>query len=421
MRGTSGLALLAVALHAMPARGSLDAGNEPGDKPSSDAGARLQLGGYVRTLAGIEQLHYRLAPDAAGTGPPDHLGLSATVLRLEWKAALDDRFSAEVHQRVFQRMSSESLALGGSRLGLGASVPPHRSIDLRLVAYDEDRLLLEHDLDRLVLRANLGLFDIFLGRQAITWGTGELFPVADLWTTYSPFELDTSQKRGVDALRVLFSRSRAWEIEAVLADRGTLRDLSAGLRVATYREHVDIYVAIAKQWREMLALAGAAATAGSFKLRAEAAEPYDLDQGSFALPRLSLATDWLHSSFTLTLEAHYNGTGVRAADQYFTHLSTSPALAHGESYLVGRLYTGAAASWKISELFQLTVSGICNLRDPSALVAAAFTWRLVQETELAFGTFQGIGRGFLIGPTPTMRSEFGSYGSLFYLALANYF
>jgi hypothetical protein len=407
------LALLAVALPAMPARGSPD----PGD----DGCACLRVGGYVRTLAGLQQLRYQLAPDAPGTVPADHLGLSATVLRLEWKGVVGDRLSAEVHQRVFQRMSSAAPALGGTRFGLGASVAPRRSLNLRLVAYNEDRLLLEHDLDRLVLRANLGPVAVFLGRQAITWGTGELFPVADLWTSYSPFELDTSQKRGVDALRVLFSRSRAWELEAVLADRGTLRDLSAGLRLASYRENVDFYFALAKQWRELLALAGAAATTGNFKLRAEAAGPYDLDRRDLSAPRLSLATDWLHSGFSLTLEAHYNGTGVRRADQYAAHLATSPALAHGESYLVGRLYTGAAASWKISELFQLAVSGLCNLRDPSALLAAAFTWRLVQETELAFGTFQGIGRSLQLGSAPTMRGEFGSYGSLYYLALASFF
>jgi hypothetical protein len=420
MRASGAVALLVAALYATAASGDPEAGIDRGGAPASDASNWLRLGGYVRTLAGVQQLRYQLAPDAE-TGPPDHLGLSATVLRMEWKAELGERLSAEAHQRIFLRMSSESLALAGSRLGLGASVAPRRTVDLRLVAYDEDRLLLEHDMDRLVLRANLGLFDVFLGRQAITWGTDELFPVADLWTTYSPFELDTSQKRGVDALRVLFSRSRAWEVEAVLADRGTLADLSAGLRVATYREHVDAYVAVAKQWREMLAFAGAAATAGSFKLRAEAALPYDLDQHDLARPRLSLGTDWLHSSFTLTLEAHYNGTGVRQADQYLAHLTTSPALAHGESYLLGRLYTGAAASWKISELFQLSMSGICNVADPSALLAAAFTWRLVQETELSFGMFQGIGRRLLVGATPAMRSEFGSYGGLFYLALASYF
>jgi hypothetical protein len=413
MRGACLLALLVVFLHAKPARGSQDLGG--------DERGTLQLDGYVRTLAGLQQLRYQLAPDAAGPGPADHLGLSATVLRLEWKAGLGDRYSAEVHQRAFLRMSSESLSLGGSRLGLGASVAPSRTLNLRLVAYDEERLLLEHDLDRLVLRANLGDFDIFLGRQAITWGTGEIFPVADLWTNYSPFELDTSQKRGVDALRVLFSRSRAWELEAVLADRGTLRDLSAGLRVATYREYVDIYFALAKQWRELLAMAGAAATAGSFKLRAEAVGPFDLEQHEVAPPRLSIGADWLRSSLRLTLEAHFNGSGVRSADQYATHLVSSPALAHGESYLLGRLYTGAAANWRISELFQLTVSGICNLQDPSTLLAAAFAWSLSQETELALGAFQGIGEKPLIGATPNLRSEFGSYGSLFYLALASYF
>jgi hypothetical protein len=64
---------------------------------------------------------------------------------------------------------------------------------------------------------------------------------------------------------------------------------------------------------------------------------------------------------------------------------------------------------------------MCNLQDPSTLLAAAFTWRLVQETELALGTFQGMGSSLLVGSAPTMRSEFGSYGSLFYLALASYF
>ncbi len=412
MQRPGALALLVVALHARPARGGPDSGD--------DACACLQASGYLRTLAGLQQLRYQVAPDAVAV-PADHAGLSATVLRLEWKGTLGDRLSAEVHQRVFQRMSSETPAFGGSRLGLGASVAPRRSINLRLVAYQEDRLLLEHDLDRLVLRASLGDFAVFLGRQAITWGTGELFPVADLWTSYSPFELDTSQKRGVDALRVIFSHSRAWEIEGVLADRGSLRDLSAGLRLATYRENVDLYVAVAKQWRTMLALAGAVATAGSFKLRAEAAGPFDLDTRELAAPRLSLAADWLHSSLSLTLEAHYNGTGVRSADEYLAHLSTSPAIMHGESYLVGRLYTGAAASWKISELFQLSWSGMCNLQDPSALLVAAFTWRVVQETEIAIGAFQGIGSSPRVGASPILRSEFGSYGSLFYLGLSSFF
>jgi hypothetical protein len=411
MQGSGVLALLAVTLYAIPARGSL--------YPGPDEPNRLKLSGYIRTLAGLQQLRDPLVPNMEGTSGADHLGLADTVMRLEWKSTLGNHLTAEVHQRVFQRISSESLTWGGSRIGLGTSVAPKRSVDLRFVAYQEERLLLEHDLDRLVLRGNLGHFDIVLGRQAITWGTGELFPVADLWTTASPFELDTSQKRGIDALRVLFSQSRAWELEAVLADRGTLRDLSAGLRIASYREKLDSYLAIAKQWREILAMAGVATTLGNFKLRVEAVGPFDLDRHDVSPPQLSIATDWLHSRLSLTLEAHYNGTGVRRADLYSSHLATSPAIRNGKSYLLGRLYLGAAAKWTISELFQLTVSGIGNLQDPSVLLAAAFTWRLVQETELALGTFQGIGKS--LGSPQAMRSEYGSVGALYYLALASFF
>lgn len=67
------------------------------------------------------------------------------------------------------------------------------------------------------------------------------------------------------------------------------------------------------------------------------------------------------------------------------------------------------------------MSGIGNLQDPSALLAAAFAWILSQDTELSRGTFQGIGQRPLIGVAPSLRSEFGSYGSLHYLALASHF
>jgi hypothetical protein len=381
----------------------------------------LTLGGYAYELAGVQILNFELAPESADLGLPSHLGLSETILRLEWKASLGDHVTVEVHQRLFLRVNSEPLASGGEKLGLGASVAPRRTLDLRSAVYDEDRLLFEHDIDRLVLRANLGDFDISLGRQAITWGEAELFPIADLWSTFSPYELDTSQKRGIDALRVLYSHSRTLELEAVVADRGTLRDLSGGLRVATYGKAADFYFAVAKQWRAVLAFVGVSATAGSFKLRAEAAEPFDLDRSEFSPPRVSVGADWLGATLTVTLEAHYNGTGVLRASEYASHLSNSTAIAHGESYLLGRWYAGAAATWKISELFKLAISAIGNLQDPSAIVVGAFTYQLTQETDLSLGAYQGVGKSPLLGTTPELRSELGSAGGLYYLALSSFF
>jgi len=381
--------------------------------------ARLSLGGYALMLGGLQEMRFDLAPDAPDPPPPDHLGLSTSVLRLEWKAELGQHVSAEVHQRVFLRVSSE--APSGEKLGLGASAVPSRTLDLRSVAYDEERLLLEHDLDRLVVRAGLGDFDINLGRQAITWGFASLFPVADLWTTFSPFELDTSQKRGIDALRILYSHSRSLELEGVVADRGSLRDLSAGLRAVTYLSSADIYLAFTKQWRELIVLGGAGAVLGDFKLRAEGAAPYDLDSSVLSRPRASMGVDWLHRKVTLTLEGHYNGTGVPRASDYLTHVTTSAIVARGETYLLGRWYAGAAANWRISELFHFVFTVLGNLRDPSVVLASALTFQLSQETALSLGAFQGLGKIPLIGAVPELRSEFGSAGGLYYLSLSAFF
>jgi hypothetical protein len=380
---------------------------------------RLAVGGYALTLGGVQVLRYELGANAPSPPPPDHLGLSASVLRLEWKADLGERVTVEVHQRGFLRVSSEGV--GATRLGLGASAAPRRTVNLRSVAYDEDRLLLEHDIDRLAVRAALGNFDLALGRQAITWGFASLFPVADLWTTFSPFELDTSQKRGVDALRMNYSASQRLEIEAVLADRGSLRDLSAGLRAVAYLAAADLYLGFTKQWRELMALGGVGVVLGSFKLHADAIGPYDLDRRDLSPPRLTVGADWLRPSLTLTLEAHYNGTGVTHADDYVTHLTSSPIVARGESYLLGRWYTGAAASWKLSELFALGLTLLGNLQDPSLVCAAALTYHVSQETALAIGAFQGVGRRPLLDAAPDLRSEFGAVGSLYYLSLSAFY
>jgi hypothetical protein len=381
--------------------------------------ARLSLGGYAFTLGGVQRLRFALGPGAPDPPPADHLGLAATVLRLEWKADLGEHVTVEVHQRGYLRTSSE--VLSGAKLGLGVSTAPRRTVDLRSVAYDDDRLLLEHDVDRAAVHASLGDVDVTAGRQAITWGFASLFRVADLWTAFSPFELDTSQKRGVDALRALYSRSRRLEIEGLVCDRGSLRDLSAGLRAFTSLSSVDAYLAFTKQWRELIALAGAEATLGSFKLHAEVAAPYDLDAGEQSLPRSSLGMDWFRAGLTLSLEGHYNGSGVSHAADYAAHLLTSPIVARGESYFLGRWYAGAAAGWKISELFQVGLTVLGNLQDPSAVLAASLTYAISQETALSLGAYQGLGDKPVIAAAPELRSEFGAVGGLYYVTLSAYF
>ncbi|MBN1962643.1 MAG: hypothetical protein JW841_17050 [Deltaproteobacteria bacterium] len=382
----------------------------------------LSLGGYARSLGGIQKIVY-IAPTGAPVEilPKNHYGLSANIFRLEWKAALIDRFSAEIHQRLFLRVVSESSALNTAQLGMGASARPQRKLNLRSNIYNEDKLLLEHDIDRLVVRANCGNFDINMGRQAITWGEAQLFTTTDIWATFSPFEIDTTQKRGVDALRIIYSHSDAIEFDAIVADRGNLSNLSGGMRLLSYNSIADFYLAAAKNWRDLLGSLGVSTTIKDFKLRAEISQPYNIDKEKFIRPKISMGFDWLHPDFTLTLETHYNGNGVKRTEKYIWYLMTSSTISHQQDYLLGRWYAGSAASYKISELFSLAATIMSNLQDKSVILNGSFTYYITQETEISIGAYQGVGKKMQIAPVPQWHSEFGSYGSQYYVAMASFF
>jgi len=90
-----------------------------------------------------------------------------------------------------------------SAVGFGVSVIPGRRWDLSTQFVEQDRLRVWHDIDRLSLTWYSDFADITAGRQAITWGISNVYPVADLWAQFSPFELDTEEKPGIDAVRIL--------------------------------------------------------------------------------------------------------------------------------------------------------------------------------------------------------------------------
>jgi hypothetical protein len=226
----------------------------------------LDLGGYFRSLTGLYDQGFRIPNEDRRSG------FNAEVLRLKWTLRMGEGAVVEVHDRFQLQASSSSSTLGGSAAGFGVTVVPGRSLDLSTHFIDEDRLRAWHDVDRLSLTLYTGLGDVTVGRQAITWGISNLFPVADLWAQFSPFELDTEEKPGIDAVRILSYPTGGLELDAIAADRGTAEDFSAGLRASLSLPWADLYFAGGKLWNEAMVLGGVAAPVGSWKLRAEGVE-----------------------------------------------------------------------------------------------------------------------------------------------------
>ncbi len=383
----------------------------------SGGGFEWSVAGYTTLLQGVEWLPTRNAPPSLGL--PSRTFVHGGVGRVEWRWQLGDAVSAALDDRFDWFTSDEALPMG-SAAGVGVSAVPQRSVDVQSTLYASPRARLTHDLDRAVVRVESGSFEIAAGRQAVAWGLALLFPVADWWAPLSPYELDPTTKRGVDALRARWTVGRA-DIEAIVADRGRLDDVGAGVLARFSLDWADLYAAVARSWNEIVTVAGGSAPAGHFSLRAEAMAVARTDGGlRWRLPRATVGFDWLPTlQWTFTVEAHFNGEGVASAADYARTFGDSPPHRRGEVYLLGRWYAGTVASWQTEDArLRVRAGALLNIADPSALALWSLAWEVSEGADIEFGGLDGLGPA-LEWPAgavlPEVRSEFGAIGHLVYM------
>lgn len=379
---------------------------------------RVELTGYVQALSGA-----RRPPGALGN---EWAGLHGGVVRLAWTGGFGDDVVVEVHQRLLSQVGS-GVGVGGA--GLGVSVVPERSFDLSTTLVEGEDTRIWHDLDRLSVTVYTGWADVTAGRQAITWGTAALFPVADLWGRFSPFEVDTQQKPGVDAVRALAYPAEGVELDLVVADAGSDEGVSAAGHVVLTRGWGDLRAGAGKFWDEAILLAGVTRVLEATTLRVEAALPYHLDRDRWEDPRITLGVDRPGVRWSWSGELHLNGLGAGEPEGYLEILQ-GEALARGESYLLGRLYAGGLVSWNPDEdgRARLSIAALGNLDDGSASLTPSASYDVGQSARLTLGGLFTVGDepGLLQPPgggqpVLRLRSEFGSYGRMAYLVLAVFF
>jgi hypothetical protein len=387
----------------------------------------LTLSGYVRALTGIHDRGYDVPEGLPLAGSPRETGFHGEVLRLKWELG-GNGWEIDVHDRFQARFNT-----GGGEtpaVGFGVSAVPDR-LDLETEIMTSEGLRVWHDLDRLALTVYTDAADVTVGRQPITWGISSIFPVADLWAQFSPFELDTEEKPGIDAARVLFYPADRLEMDAIAAARcqwtswGSRcddEDLSVGVRGTYGLPSADVWLGAGKFWREVMAMGGVTFLLDEIRLRAEAAFPWDLDDGSALDPRATAGVDWIRGTLVLTGEYHFNGLGTRDPDGYLARIQTPP-LQRGETYYVGRHYLGGLVAWSpdAENRLNLALNGLANLGDGSVAVTPVLTYDIGQSTNVSVGGLASLGDAPVFQPAPRLRSEFGAYGDLFFTRLSVYF
>lgn len=387
---------------------------------SDDGDQWVEFAGYLRSVSGVHALGYGeelFEPSSA---------LNMSVARLRWNAGLGPDVELKLDQELGWRMASGATfgtgtGGGGATLfGVGASRVSDRTLDTEVTLADGTGYALTHDIDRLAVDIYTETADITIGRQGITWGKAAIFPVADLWSRFGPAEIDTEHKPGIDAARALIYPSMSTEVDLVVADRGSLENLSAGVRAAGTIDKLELFGAAGKFWDQVMAIAGATYVLDRVKLRAEAALPWHLDLAELRRPRGTAGVEWYGVDWALGAEYHYNGLGVIEPADYASAFS-SAEFRRGETYFLGRHYAGVFASYNKIPDVELALSTIGNLTDPSVLVSPSVRYRVAQNTSLGLGAFVSAGREPTVGPQTSFDSEFGAYGNFYFVEFVSYY
>jgi hypothetical protein len=292
------------------------------------------------------------------------------------------------------------------------------------------------NLDRAFFTVTAPQFDLYVGRQAITWGSGHVINPTDVIAPYTYGELDTEDRIGVDAVRLRVPIGFMGEIDAgyVFGDEFEFSQSAFFVRGKFYTARTDWSVLLVGFRENLLAGLDLTRDIGRAGFWMEGGYVFvdALDKNGISESpdyfRGSIGFDYSFWGDTYGfIEYHFNGAGSNRAEGYFDNLSTT-AYTEGSVYLMSKHYLVPGVSHQLTPLITAAGEALVNLSDPSVFLAPNLEYNIAQDIYLAAGAYVGIGRRpevvMLEGLGSTrvsFRSEFGSYPDTYYSSFRIYF
>ncbi len=397
------------------------AGAESSSSLLSDTGSeRLEISGFYKNLYSITDVRDNFLK----TGVADS-GLALNDLqrlRLKCRFMSPRHIQALLHYEV--RAAYGELTDIGQKLNDSVSAPAAirpdtaeriRFFDLEKTVVDDNDLRLTHDLDRLQLRVRSERTDITVGRQPVSWGSGLIWTPTDLFTGFSPTEIDRDEKAGVDVIRVTWSPRPEATVDVVaepLDDDGpwrlSARESSLAVRTQIHvgeYEVAPVFGYIGGDW-----VAGGDFTGylGNAGLRGECLVTTvdESDQRDYMRALLSLDYGfpgrWAPYA---AIEYFYNGLGAGRDADYLRRRSESSvrrAFLRGNAFNLGRHYIGLINRFTPTALVSMQFTTLWNVADGSVQEFVSLQYSISDNIDFLIGATIGIG---------DVGSEFGGFST----------
>lgn len=296
---------------------------------------------------------------------------------------------------------------------------------------------LYHNLDRLFITLQYGFGDIYIGRQAIAWGSAHMINPTDILAPFSFSELDQEERFGVDAIRVRIPLGVMNELDMgyVFGKNFSSQENAFFVRGKDYRWQTDMAILLMGFKEHAMVgmdLTRSISSAGVW-LEGAYVKP-DLFKNSNAsnnsasknsgYTRISIGMDGsLTEKLYGFVEYHFNSAGTSSPTGY-PDLFSSPAYRDGAVYLMGKHYLALGSNYQIHPLAPVSTTLLYNLTDYSFSFSPEIEYNIAEDIYLAAGATLGIGRR----PSkpdpaidPRFRSEFGGYPDMYWASFRFYF
>ena len=400
-------------------------------------GSRFSLTGYYKNFFVVFDPP-AVVNSSTATSSERPRGMVSNRLRLtlfydpsEW---LSFSLSYDVLARIQDpALSEESLAV--------AKVDPfrYRFNDFHRMLYPEEdkpgSFAVLQNLDRAFLTIRTGPADIFIGRQAIAWGSARVINPTDVVAPFTFDELDTEDRVGVDAARVRIPIGFMGEVDSgcIFGEDFEFKKSAYYIRGKFYAAKTDFSFLLLGFAENLLAGLDVARSLGGAGFWFEGAYVFvnafrkDREGEGNNYLRTTIGLDYSFSGKTYGfLEYHFSSAGANRSDDYLLNLF-EPGRQEGAVYLMGKHYLIPGASYQVTPLIIFSGQALINLSDPSLFLAPHVEYNISPNIYLSAGAFIGIGRRpEMLVPGASIldkrfRSEFGGYPDICFSSFRVYF
>jgi len=272
-----------------------------------------------------------------------------------------------------------------------------RFMDLTKTIDEDDSHILYHRLDRLSLSMLPKWGDVRIGRQAVTWGNGLLFNPMDLFNPFSPTDIERDYKVGDDMVSIQFSSKKIGDFQFLYVPRrdvvmGDVEWDQASLagKVHFSRGLTEFDIMAGKHYKDTVVGIGSTGYLRDAAWRLDGVWTFlkeDRGRNGFLswIANVDYSWVWQEKNFYGFLEFYFNDLGEDDYAEAYADPNISERFDRGELFTLGQTYLSGHIRVELHPLFNVYLTIINNLADPSGALQPRAIWDITEDIQITLG------------------------------------